>query len=405
MKYLMLGYNIFCRNILLNLFLIAQLLIALVLVNISIGHINSYSYMTDIFSNIADHKGVYYMPASQRHWYHQNELGLYRDPVFDELKGLKTISSQYTAAFEIGNRLYDARAFDDYMLSYLQLPLDEGEWLTAFGHEEEFVPIVVSSETTGLQLGHTVPALLRHLDKDLELVLIEVELKVVGVLGSPPLTIRYGRGGTDVTSNDIFDFYDEDYYGVPLIIFARDALGEALNSTQRSQLVFFEDDISDSDFTANMDILANHGWVQPIDVMYKLGKQEMRDEFMIVLPFILCAFLISLIGLGSLNILNTFRHTREFAIYYLCGSRWKNCFYICLSYMLILSFLTLTLLSIAFYWFTSSGMAAEMGVHYTVTNIVVTTGVLVFVLFFSLVTPYFILKRTYPIEIIRQYHS
>jgi hypothetical protein len=405
MKYAALGFNLFCRNIILNLILILQLTVSLVLINMTLGQVNAQRLTLGYFENIAREKGAYFMPSIE------DLLAMRVDTidtaerysVLDELTNVKTISAVYQYAFYTDgnkNNLFEGYGYDGYISETVKFPLSKGVWYTDLAVEEGIVPVVVSSEKDGLALGQTIPVKIHHPSPGKA----TVQLKVVGIMRPPPYLLHYTVSGNIISGNDIFERYNESYQGAPLIMFSRDALAEYQDyyyARNNNTLVFFDENISEADYRRNIETLSNRGFVQTIDKMYILARQEINDNMNAMLPFIICTLSISTVGLVSLTILNTILQRKVFAIYYLCGSKWKNCFYILLAYLLVVTLLSLVLLLVLFYLAVLNGTVYTMGLYISLNNVLTTLGVYLAVMFLSLIVPYVILKNTFPIEIIR----
>lgn len=385
------GFNIFCRNLTLNLVLVIQLTVAILLINTVLGQYNSHHATLRLFKNIAEEKGVYYMPS--RGW---------EDFDYGSLKNVKSVSEMSQAWLYKENRpgiTINAIAFDYYVSSKIKFNLEKGKWFTEAEVEEGVIPVVVSSEKYGFEIGQTVPLLMGYADD-----VVSLTFKVVGVMSAPLYTLNYSIGGNMISFHDLFSLHNEERFLTPLLVFDRAALPphSDMYETKGYKLIFFDNTISKKDFEDNLSNLSTHAFVQPIDVMYNIGKQEVKTTIRSFLPFIIASLSISVIGLISINILNTFLQLKVFAIYFLCGSRWRNCLFIMLYYMLNIVYLSLLLLGAMYFYFKQSGVLFYSGIHLTQINIIATLGVYAMVLVISLMTPFLILKNAYPIEIIRQ---
>jgi hypothetical protein len=404
MKFLDLGFRIFCRNTVLNLILVCQLAASLVLVNITLGQLNGQRLTLTFFESIAGEKGAYFMPSIEDYLSLQVDAldTPERYSILEELSGVKAVSACYQFTFYREGEIFEAFAYDSYMSEKIRLPLLKGVWFTEFPAEEGVVPVVVGSEDHGFIYGQTIPVNIRDADTQAAL-----NLKVVGVLRQPLYALGYSRGGTTITGNDIFERYDENYRGGPLIIFSREALAEYRDcyfSKHVNRLVFFDENIGSEEYLRNLELMSTRGFVQTIDEMYALGRKEIGDNIKSMLPFIICTFSIAAVGLASLTILNAIRQRKIFAIYYLCGSKWKDCFKILAGYLLTVIILSLSLLAFVYGMALLTGNFYRRGlfIYISFNNLLATLGLCLVVIILSLVIPYLILKNTYPAEILRE---
>jgi hypothetical protein len=169
-------------------------------------------------------------------------------------------------------------------------------------------------------------------------------------------------------------------------------------------LVFFDENIGSEEYRRNLELMSTRGFVQTIDEMYALGRKEIGDNIKSMLPFIICTFSIAAVGLASLTILNAIRQRKIFAIYYLCGSKWKDCFKILAGYLLTVIILSLSLLAFVYGMALLTGNFYRRGlfIYISFNNLLATLGLCLVVIILSLVIPYLILKNTYPAEILRE---
>ena len=400
MKYLRLGYNIFCRNIILNLILILQLSVALILVNMVLGQVNAYKITSDLFENLLTEKGVYYMPSMPGIF---PEEGRVREDVASGLTHVKTSAGVYQFYFYSESNAdlsIPAMAIDRLLADKLRYPLKKGVWPTDAGATEG-IPVVVSSEKHGFQVGRTVSVAARQGLGGKS----KVSLKVAGVLRSPVYALNFNRSGNVVSSGDVFAQYDEERYDVPLLIFCIDDLGRDTDlyyTANINSLIFFQEGIGQEDIEANLAFLRNRGYAETLDVMYANGRKDIKTNITSFLPFIISILSISLIGLVSLNLLNTILHMKVFAVYYICGSRWKNCFLVIVSYMFIIFYISLLLVAGMYYYLRCSNAFHHLGLQLALNNILVSVGLYALVMSLAAVAPWFILTAAYPQEIIRR---
>lgn len=406
MNYLALGFNIFYRNIILNLILIVQLTVAIGLINMTLGQVNARYLTLTYFEPFAAEKGVYFMPSiiDMLAGHVQTDDTTEKHEILAELADVKIISTVYSYNFVKDGALLRAVGYDSFTADRIRFALRKGTWFTGYAAEEGEVPVVVSSESKGLKLGQSIPVgFYRHASKEKPL----IQIKVVGVLKPPPYLLRYNTGGNVISCNDIFERHNESFHEGPVLLFENSALAEQGRPEFAREdvynIVFFSESISEADYQKNIAILSNHGFVQTLDQMHSLGRKEIDDSIKSMLPYIIGILSIAIVGIVSLNILNTFLHIKTFAIYYLCGSRWKNCFYISLGYSLWIVLLSLGLLLAGFYLSVITGNIYTMDLFIAPNNVLLTGGVYLAVTLLSLLAPYQIIKKASPVEIIREY--
>lgn len=93
---------------------------------------------------------------------------------------------------------------------------------------------------------------------------------------------------------------------------------------------------------------------------------------------------------------------KNFSIYYICGSQWKNCLLICCGFLFWVVLLTLLLLGGCYAWGTLTPMFQELGCLFAQNNIWMTLGAFLICFVCAALPPFLILKNTQPVEL---FHS
>ena len=127
-----------------------------------------------------------------------------------------------------------------------------------------------------------------------------------------------------------------------------------------------------------------------------------NEQYIKLLPILLCVFAIVLAELVCSAAMNTKRQLRNYGIYFLCGCKWSACMKFSFFYSLL----------ILAGGFLSGGMAflifrkteyADLFERYLAENNVFTTATITAVmLFLSLVIPFFMVRRTSPVKTIKE---
>ena len=73
------------------------------------------------------------------------------------------------------------------------------------------------------------------------------------------------------------------------------------------------------------DILVDKGFTSSFQEIYDQTSDEFHLQLRVLVPYFLCAFLVSLIGLVGTSVLNVLQNLRNFSIYYLVGGTWQAC--------------------------------------------------------------------------------
>ena len=127
-----------------------------------------------------------------------------------------------------------------------------------------------------------------------------------------------------------------------------------------------------------------------------------NEQYIKLLPILLCVFVIVLAELICSAAMNTQRQLRNYGIFFLCGCNWSGCLKFSFAYSLL----------ILAGGFLSGGMAypifrkleyADLFERYLAeNNIFITATIAAVMLFLSLVIPFFMVRRTSPVKTIKE---
>jgi hypothetical protein len=147
------------------------------------------------------------------------------------------------------------------------------------------------------------------------------------------------------------------------------------------------------------DELSKYSYVVKLEQAKTNTLQEVRRVMMGFLPIIIPLFLIGFLGVVCISILNTLKYMRNFAIFFICGMRWKDSILICLSYIAYIISGVLILCIPGYVWLKD---LLDTGGIMAANNYLFTLGALLAVMLLSLVTPFLLIRKEEPIKVLRK---
>ena len=120
-----------------------------------------------------------------------------------------------------------------------------------------------------------------------------------------------------------------------------------------------------------------------------------------MLPIIIAAAVIIMAGVICSIAIATVRQIKNFGIFILCGSSWKDCTRIITAYLTIFSFaIVLTLFSMAVMKIIN--MDYLMGSVYEMNNLAISIAEIAVMYLLAIILPHNIIKTTSPVETIKE---
>ena len=126
------------------------------------------------------------------------------------------------------------------------------------------------------------------------------------------------------------------------------------------------------------------------------------EQYIKMLPVLLCVFLIVLVELICSVAMNTKEQLRNYGIYFLCGCRWRDVLRISLSYSLIILAGGLILGGAAMAVFQTTEYAKMFEQNLALNNVWMTLALIGFMLLVSLIIPFVQVSRTSPVSTIKE---
>ena len=211
---------------------------------------------------------------------------------------------------------------------------------------------------------------------------------------------------------------DELKYSDSAIIMAKSAY-KALNDnkdiTYLNCFITYDDSISKADMEYNKGIMKQitefqkeHADFYPIAPKFTPLSQikdsmdtYVTNSYINILPIIFVVAAIVLIGLIGSVAINTVTQIRNYGIYFLCGSKWSDCFKISLANISIILLFSGVLSGVLLYCSKFINLNYLIGQVYEWNNLYISLGVILAMMLLALIIPFGIIRFTSPVEVIK----
>lgn len=184
-------------------------------------------------------------------------------------------------------------------------------------------------------------------------------------------------------------------------------------------ILTYDNDISDEDITYNKKVMQEikdfKFSLDDEDEEYLTHRYEFKslseakqntDNYVAeiynqLIPIILVVFAIVLIGLIGSVAINTAAQIKNYGVYFLCGSKWSDCLKISFANILIILLFSCGISAALLYVGQNMNLDYLIGQAYGWNNLFVSIGMVVGMIVLSLVIPFFIIRFTSPVEVVK----
>ena len=367
MKLIKFSYHLFCKNILMSIIIIIQLVTSTLLLSDILVTANSYFVTVDeyISSGLSNINGIL------------GDYGGY--PVPDRL--LNKLPENSIDYCELGGVAYCGEyslyGYSDEFVNDYTPELLEGTWLNECTDDLKNIPVVIPySLNKHFNIGDII-------DIDSE---NGFTGKIVGILKTS-YYCTFNNGGTELNTKDMLGKADESFE-IPLLTLYN-YLPKEIISTGMTEAIVLK---NSNDLNEAYKLFSNYYYVRTFFDVLENGKEDAYARVRALGPILLTLSLVSLFGMIGCIAISTYKNLYFYSILYLCGASTKKCFLISLLYTVIYIVLTLVVFFVIFIFVMQKSMCW--------LNYIAIIAIIMILLSLSLI-PYRILKKNPPIEVFK----
>lgn len=403
--YIKLGFLEFIRNLKMNFLIVLEMA---VLISVSVFTVSTLMSQLKYYLPLSDYlseKGFYL-------WAENIASHLDQGDYLETVSDIKSKSDKIekVCAFSRFNgsligKKYDVNtsgiAYNTDLINLYKPLMQEGKWLSEVPQSKDVLNIVVSENNSGINVGDEYEILLDNGESNKT-----VKAKVVGktVDGAK---IFY-RAGSDMNSYTAEDFYKSIYFNPQLsesayIIADQNQLDEFGVRTYLSKTAFIKlyDSTSDSEVSDIKSIFRKSGGITEGQKVKENSLKDVKTNLIYLLPIIAGTLIFTVVTAVCMSAINAKNQLRNYGIYYVCGSRWKQCSLISLFSSLITSALAVMLAAAGMFVCKRLGVFSQTVIDFGFWQFVACAVTVLISVGFSVLMPIIIIGKTQPREIIK----
>ena len=321
---------------------------------------------------------------------------LANDDVFEQLHSPESIAAVNLVSCDVAceNGIVAANNFsyNDEIIRRFSPKLKSGRWLNESG-SADCIECVVSRNEQGWEVGSRV---------EIDLGEKKYTALVVGVLEDRSKIV----GGFSVHSTkddfkNFFTVYSYEIEQLPLMMFSSEYLQKlgAVQGLFSGCLITYPDSVTEEQLKADRQLLAGYGcaYSMPLSDLDKNSKLYLYRHVYDMLPMIVVILVLAFVSSVSSAALTTRTRLKDYAVFCICGMRWRQSVQIELIRSAVLSGVSLTL-SLA-----AVGIFAKhfgMSVVWSGISLVSIAVILLLFLLVSIAAPYYISKTSTPKQLL-----
>ncbi len=400
--YMRIGFALFSKRLVTSFIIIIQLFVTIIIANVIIVDYNAYMEDICIMENFDTDRTYLWITAMTDT---NDELRWEQLKQLKHNRSVRAVEVTFRANAIYNNNIVSLIGYGQNTGELINMTLESGKWYTEVPKKDGVINCVSISSIPGLEIGKLIELeIIPHYSEQT----INQTFQVVGTLGKRAKTLTFNQSSASPYYDHLFQVFHstpldkeyEDYDHQVGLIFDQSDLPTLVQSQywDGNRLVYI-DSIDDETFLSLKDELRKDSYVVKLEQAKRNTLQEIRETMVKYLPIMIPLYLIGFLGVVCISILNTLKYMRTFAIFFICGMRWKDSILICLSYIAYIISGVLLLCIPGYVWLKD---LLDTGGIMAANNYLFTFGALLAVMLLSLVTPFLLIRKEEPIMVLRK---
>ncbi len=398
MKYFKFGFYSIVHKPMFNILIIIEIATILLVGNMAIAVANCREVLYIPYESFMQKDGYVFMPKQNPKL---GTTGTYDEEhkianFYDSLKGDINIMLTHISQAPFKNTYINISFYAPEIISKMNIPLLEGRWCCAERNGKGQIEAVVTQKESGPYLGDVLstPA---------------GDIIITGVIEQNTYCPS-GRnlvGNTDVRG--FYDIYDEDDsieggYGDLIASYAADkSFSDPRTITDSYAIITYNSEPSAEDRQYNeAELRSISQYFVTTSEFDKFTKEYLYEQFIKLMPILLCVFIIVLAELICSVAMSTHSQMKNYGIYFLCGCRWKDCLKISAAYSAIILVCGGVIGSSLFLLLQTTDYADLFEQNLGINNLYISLAMIAIMIIASLIIPFFMIRKTSPVETIKE---
>ncbi|MCD7811701.1 MAG: hypothetical protein LUG91_07620 [Ruminococcus sp.] len=320
------------------------------------------------------------------------------EELYELLDGEENILAAYTPWLSYVDDSSAFVSYDDAFIECYTPDLESGQWFDLSMDQSEVVQVVVSQNPYGFKVGDII-----EFDNGYG---YTINAEIIGILKEGTKLM-----GFTVPADNKYDCqsayisYSYEIEEKTLFIFSQKGLIDKEIVIQLDGPVFvtFPEDTTNEALENNNSIMKQMMTLSviPLNEMKSNSMDFIFSQLYTLFPILVCILILTLVGAISTSALSAKRQLRNYAVYYICGLKWKQCAVINLFSSLICILISFALSIIAAFIAKATGILGDTVISLGVWQILGCVVIMIIYVLFSIILPLNIIGNNTPNKILK----
>ncbi len=317
------------------------------------------------------------------------------------LENDQEIIASYSPWLYCGDEKINFTSYDDEFIEMYKPEIESGKWFDLNVNESSAVPIVISQNPYGFKVGDKIKINIFS-DKDDDI----LETEVIGILKEGTKVIGFSTSENGkYDCRNAFANYNYGVEQIPIFLLRQKDLENKPIMIQMNGPAF----ITYSSNTANEVIESNNEIIRKMGVLNITSLDEIKNnsidyifsQIYTLFPILICVLILTLVGAVSVSALSTKRQLKNYAVYYICGLKWRQCAGVNFFSALISISLSFGLSIVSVAMVKSIGLLGNTVIQFGVWQILSCIMIMTIYIILSVVLPISIIGKNTPNQVLK----
>ena len=390
-----LGLKNLRHNIFINILIVIQMTVVFLITISMISTIISRFQFYSPIEKYLNSKGFFYCFDNAINPDTQQTLRS-TDELYELIEGERNIVASYNDWLTYKGDNSKFISYDDEFINMFTPELEAGQWFDLSKDQSDIVQVVVSENPYGFKVGDRITLDSFGNDMDAEIIgILKKNTKVIGF--SKPTNGKYD-------CRNAFMNYNYEIEEVPLFILSQRGLVDKNVTMQLSGLVFvtYSKDISDEILESNNNTMKKMMTlnITPLNEMKANSMNYIFSQIYTLFPILICILILTLISAVSISALSAKNQLKNYAVYYICGLKWKQCVMINFYSSLVSVIFSFIMSIIPIFVMKLTG-AGETVIDFGIWQFISCVLIMLLYIILSLILPISIIGKNTPNQILK----
>ena len=405
--YLKLGYLEFLRNLKINFLIVLEITAVLITAIFTVSSVRSQLRFYEPLSDYLNSKSLYITPDSLTTRVPVEKQLITEKQIKNKFPEAEKVCAQTSFYFTLESEYFDVDmeglGYPEEVVNGFEPILKNGKWLSDVPEEENVINVVVTKNDNGVKTGDEYKCRCSDENgKEIE----GITVRIVGEIENGAAIFKKPNGDPKaIKADDFFANYqiDEETKNEPYLIASQDQLEKynIYNYIKKCAFVRLDDSVTDERFDEIKEECILVGGAVDAKEIRNNSLDVIKTNLIFLLPIVIGVLVFVIVTTVCMSAINAKKQLRSYGVYYVCGSRWRQCVLISVFSSLITVVLAALLSAVALIIGDKTGLLKETVISFGSWQLIACSAVILLYLITAIIMPLAIIGRTNPREILK----